>query len=195
MASEPDLRREAADRVNLRFDRQTAALDKVQREERESDARRQSWTIADSVTRQSILEQDKAKALNEHDQRWREARDRLTPRPSPAPSFDMMGGPPRRNLAKDYHDMRERADARRKEIETGFDQDIATLAATRAEKCEQFGRANEARDRGHREDRAQLAERHQQSFDRLVKQELDRADKWTSREFKQRSRDRDAREL
>ena len=55
--------------------------------------------------------------------------------------------------------------------------------------------ANEARDQAHSEARRDLAQSQQQSFERLVKKELDRADQWTSREFKQRSRDGDARDL
>jgi hypothetical protein len=54
---------------------------------------------------------------------------------------------------------------------------------------------NEARDQAHNEARRDLAHNQQQSFDRLVRKEVDRADKWTSREFKQRSRDGDARDL
>jgi hypothetical protein len=46
----------------------------------------------------------------------------------------------------------------------------------------------------HSEARRDLAQT-QQSFEAFVKKELDRADKWPSREFKQRSRDSDTRDL
>jgi hypothetical protein len=39
-----------------------------------------------------------------------------------------------------------------------------------------------------------LAERQQQSFDRLVQKEIDRAEQWKSSEFNQRSRADDARD-
>jgi hypothetical protein len=190
-----DLQRAAEDRIRLRFDRQTAALNQWQREERDRDARVQSRAVEDSLTRQADLEAAKTQELAEHDKLWREAKDRLAPRPAPAPAFDMMGGPPSRNLAKDYHDLRLRSDERRERIESDFDQRIGACVSARAEMQHGFARANEARGQAHKEDRRDLAERQQQSFDRLVKKELDRAEKWTSREFKQRSRDGNVRDI
>jgi hypothetical protein len=57
-----------------------------------------------------------------------------------------------------------------------------------------FARANEARDQGHAEDRLALANHQQESFERLVNREVERADRWTSREFKKRARDDNAHE-
>ncbi len=148
-----------------------------------------------SLANQAKLEADKKIALAEHDKLWKQASDRLTPRPIPAPAFDMMGGPPARNLVQDHDEMRQRSTERRDQIVKDFDQRIASTEATRAEMQQGFGRANEARDQAHSEARRDLAQTQQQSFERLVKKELDRADKWTSREFKQRSRDDDARDL
>ena len=91
--------------------------------------------------------------------------------------------------------MRQRWTDQREQIVKDFDQRIASTEATRAEMQQGFGRANEARDQAHSEARRDLAQNQQQSFERLVKNELARADKWTSREFKQRSRDSDARGL
>jgi hypothetical protein len=190
-----DLRRQAEDRVNLRFDRQNAALTEFQRGECECDAERQSRAVENSLANQAKLEADKTIALAEHDQLWKQASDRLTPRPIPAPAFDMMGGPPSRHLVQDHDEMRQRWTERRDLIVKDFDQRIASTEATRAEMQQAFGRANEALDGAHSEARRDLAQSQQQSFERLVRKELDRADKWTSREFKQRSRDGDARDL
>ena len=57
-----------------------------------------------------------------------------------------------------------------------------------------FAQANQARDLAHDEARRDLLQTQQQSFDRLVKQELDHADQWKSSEFNRRSRDDDARD-
>jgi hypothetical protein len=190
-----DLRRQAEDRVNLRFDRQNAALTEFQRGECERDADRQNRAVENSVANQAKLEADKKIALAEHGKRWKQASDRLTPRPIPAPAFDMMGGPPARNLVQDHEEMRQRWSERRDQIVKDFDHRIASTEAKRAEMQQGFGRANEARDQAHSEARRDLAHNQQQSFERLVRKELDRANKWTSREFKQRSRDGDARDL
>jgi hypothetical protein len=195
MASEPrDPEREARDRVALRQDRETRALTEFQRGECERDSERQNRALQNSIANQAKLEHDKESALAEHGKRWKEASDRLTPRPIPAPVFDMMG-PPARNLVQDHDEMRQRWTERRDQIVQDFDHRIAFTETTRAEIQQGFGRANEARDQAHSEARRDLAQSQQQSFERLVKKELDRADKWTSREFKQRSRDGDARDL
>jgi hypothetical protein len=106
-----------------------------------------------------------------------------------------MMGPPARNLVQDHDEMRQRWSERRDQIVKDFDERVASNEATHAEMQQGFGRANEARDQAHGEARRDLAQRQQESFERLVRKELDRADKWTSREFKQRSRDDDARDL
>lgn len=196
MAFEPrDPEREARDRVALRQNRETRTLTEFQRGECERDTERQNRALQNSVANQAKLEADKESALSEHDKLWKQASDRLTPRPIPAPAFDMMGGPPARNLVQDHDEMRQRWAEGRDQIVKDFDQRIASTEATRAEMQQEFGRANEARDQAHSEARRDLAQTQQQSFERLVRKELDRADKWTSREFKQRSRDDDARDL
>jgi hypothetical protein len=107
----------------------------------------------------------------------------------------MMGGPPARNLVQDHDEMLRSWTAQRDEIVKDFDERIADCERTRAEMLEGFGRANEDRDRGHEEDRLDLVQRQQRSFDRLVNKEIERADEWVSKEFKQRSRDDNERDL
>jgi hypothetical protein len=190
MATNPvDIRRAAEDRVRLRFERQTGAQTEWQRQERERDARLQSRAFADSVAGQTSIELDKTLTLRSHDREWQQAKDRLTHRPIPAPAFDMMGGPPPRNLAQDYDEMQRRSTARRDLTGKEFDERIAGCAAARAEMQQGFARANEARDQGHAEDRLALANRQRESFEELVNKEVERADRWVSREFKARSRD------
>jgi hypothetical protein len=196
MASElRDPEREARDCVARRQDRETKALTEFQRGQCDRDTERQNRALEDSVSRQAKLEADKETALAEQDNRWKQASDRLTPRPIPAPAFDMMGPPPARNLVQDHDEMRQRWSERRDQTVKDFDQRIAACEAARAEMQQGFGRANEARDRAHSEARRDLAQRQEQSFDRLVTKELDRADKWPRREFKQRSRGDGARDM
>ena len=195
MASEPrDLEREARDRVARRQERETRALTEFQRGQCDRDSERQNRALQNSIANQAKLETDKETVLAGHDKQWKQASDRLTPRPIPAPAFDMMG-PPTRNLVQDHDEMRQRWSERRDQTVKDFDQRIAACEAARAEMQQGFGRANEAHDQAHSEARRDLAQRQEQSFDRLVKKEIDRADQWTSREFKQRSRDDDARDL
>jgi len=178
MASDSrDPEREARDRVTLRQDRETRTLTEFQRAECERDTERQNRALQNSVANQAKLGHDKESALSGHDKRWKEASDRLTPRPIPAPAFDMMGGPPQRNLVQDHDEMRQRRAEGRYQIVKDFDQRVAASEAARAEMQEGFSRANEARDQAHSEARRDLTQRQQQSFDRLVRKELDRADK------------------
>jgi hypothetical protein len=195
MATEPtDIRQAAEDRVRLRFERQTGAQAQLHRQERERDAWLQSRTIEDSVAGQTAIELDKTLTLRSHDREWQQAKDRLAHRPIPAPAFTMMGGPPPRNLAQDYDEMHRRSTARRDQIVKDFDERIAGCAATRAEMQQGFVRANEARNQAHGEDRVALANRQRESFEKLVKKEVERADRWVSREFKARSRDDNSNE-
>jgi hypothetical protein len=59
---------------------------------------------------------------------------------------------------------------------------------------ERFAWANEAREQGHSEYRLALANQQRESFESLVNKEAERADRWTSREFKKRARDDNAHE-
>jgi hypothetical protein len=195
MASEPgDLKRqEAEERVNLRFDRQIRALAEFQRQESERHAQMQQRLLEDSVAQQADFETAKEQRLAAHDRLWQQAQDRLTPRP--ALTFDMMGGPPMRNLAQDYDEMLRSWTAQRDQIVKDFDQRIADCETTRTETLEGFGQANDTREHAHQEDRVALAERQQQSFEQLVRKELDRSDEWVSDKFKERSRDDNERDM
>ena len=132
MADPDDLKRAAENRVHRRFDRQTAALSEWQRQECARDADFQARSVVESVARQTLLQEQKKSALAEHDQLWKDARDRLTPRPVPAPAFDMMGGPPARNLVKDYDELQQRWSDRREQIVRDSDHDIRTCRRERA---------------------------------------------------------------
>jgi hypothetical protein len=130
-----------------------------------------------------------------HDRLWEQAKDRLAHKPEPALTFDMMGGPLSRNLAQDHDEMLRNWTAQRDQIVKDSDQRIADCEAARAEMLNGFGRANEALEQKHNEDRRVLAERQQQSFEQLVTKELDRSDDWVSDKFKERSRDDNERDL
>src|SRR5712671_2784422 len=139
MASDSrDPEREARDRIARRQDRETRALTEFQRQERERETERQNRALENSVANQAKLEHDKESALSGHDKRWKEASDRLTPRPIPAPAFDMMGGPPARNLVQDHDEMRQRRAEGRYQIVKNFDQRVAASEAARAEMQEGF---------------------------------------------------------
>jgi hypothetical protein len=195
MTDEPvDIRRAAEDRVHLRNERQTKALTECQRQESEHEARLRSRAIADSVASQAALELEKTLRLESHEREGRQARDRLAHRPIPAPAFDMMGGPPPRNLAKDHDDMNRSWTAKRDQIVKDLDERIAGCETARAEMQQGFARANQVREQRHSEDRLALANRQQKSFERLVNKEMERADRWTSREFQKRARDDNAHE-
>jgi hypothetical protein len=195
MTDEPaDIRRQAEDRVRLRFERQTTTQAEWQGQECARHTLLQSRAVVDSIASQAALELDKTLRLESHDRELRHAKDRLANRPVPAPAFDLMGGPPPRNLAKDHDDLNRNWTAKRDQIVKDFDENIAGHKAARAEMQQGFARANEARDQGYQQDRLSLANRQRESFERLVEKEVERADRWVSREFKTRGRDDNANE-
>jgi len=195
MADPDDLKRTAEERVRRRFERQTIALHDWQRGECQRDADFQANAVVESVARQTMLQEQKKNALAEHDKLWNQARDRLTPRPEAAPAFDMMGGPPTRNLVKDYDELQQRWSDRREQIVRDSDEDIATCRKERGAMLEGFAHSNEVREQRHNEDRLELAQRQEKAFEPLVQKEIDRADTWNSREFNRRSRDDHNRDL
>ena len=87
-----------------------------------------------------------------------------------------------------------RSTARRDQTVKEFDERIAGCGTARAEMQQGFARANDARDQGHAEDRIALANRQRESFEKLVTKEVERADRWVSREFKARGRDDNSNE-
>jgi hypothetical protein len=149
----------------------------------------QHHLLDDSLERRANIEAAKEQRLDAHKQRWEQAKDRLAHRPEPAPAFDMMGGPPSRNLARDHDEMLRNWTAQRDQIVKDFDQRIADCKATRTEMLKGFGHANEVLEQRHSEDRRALVERQRESFERLVGKELDRSHDWVSDKFKQRSHD------
>ncbi len=196
MSEESDKLQLAAEkRVRGRFERQTADLHRWQENETLRDLLSQSRFAEESRFRQMVLEGRKMTELAEHDKLWNQARDRLTPKPMPAPMFDLMGGPPRRDLAKDYDELRRGYEAGRAGIAARHDEGIAACKAERAEKLLAFDAVNTARADEHKENRLALDRRHEVTFEKQVKRELDRADRWTSRPFNRRSRDDNSRDL
>jgi len=185
----------AENRVRRRFDRETANLHSWQENETRSALQSQSRFIDESRFRQMVLEGRKMTELAERDRLWNETRDRLTPKPMPGPAFDMMGGPPRRNLAKDYDELRRGYEVGRAGISARHDEGIAACKADRAEKLLAFDAVNTARETEHKENRIALDRRHEVTFEKQVKRELDRADHWMSRPFNRRSRDDNSRDL
>ncbi len=196
MTDESDKLHLAAEkRVRRRFDRETADLHTWQEDETLRDLLSQSRFVAESHFRQAILEGQKMTELAEHDKLWIQARDRLTPKPAPAPVFDMMGGPPPRNLVKDYDELRRGYEAGRAGIAARHDEGIAACAAERAESLLAFDAVNTARADEHKENRRALDRRHKVTFEKQVKREFDRADRWMSRPFNRRSRDDNSHDL
>jgi hypothetical protein len=191
-----DPRTAATERVRKTDERRTAALDELQRRERQEDARAQSQVLMRLAARQAGVENTKSRTLEAYDRRWRQEKDRLAPtlNNTIAPPFDMMGGRPSRNLAKEHSDLDKQWTEGRALVAGRFDQSIARIETQRHETVEAFARANDARDREDADLRAALAQRQQDSFENRVTREEQRGGNWLSREVNERSRDNDDRE-
>ena len=196
MPREPhiDLRQEAERKVEQRFAQQREALFAQHREQRERDQRSQEQAVARIQQQQALLAEQKREALESHDRRWDQMRDRIAYKPDLAPS--PFGWTPPRDLNREYREMRRQWLDMKETIEQGFNE--------RNEKCQTaqddlrfaFDAANEIRAQHDREEYERLTQAQDRTRENAIQREETSLEQSVTREFEQRSRDAGAeREL
>ena len=98
MPREPsrNLRQEAERKVERRFAQQSEALFASHKEQRERDLRAQQQAIERVAQEQARIAENKRQALDQHERKWDQMRDRIAYKPEPAPS--PFGWTPPRDL-------------------------------------------------------------------------------------------------
>src|SRR6202166_5317533 len=106
MPREPsrNLRQEAERRVEQRFAKQSEALFASQKEQRERDVRAQQQAVERVAQEQARIGEQKREALDQHERKWDQMRDRIAYKPAPAPS--PFGWTPPRDLDREHREMR-----------------------------------------------------------------------------------------
>ena len=186
---EHDLRQEAESRVEQRFAQQREALFALQREQRERDQRAQQQSIERVAQEQARLADQKRQALDAHERKWDQMRDRVAYKLSPAPS--PFGLTPVRNLEREYREMRRQWLDQRETIEQAYNERIEKCQTAQDDLRFAFDAANEIQAQQNRADYERLIETQNHARDSAVEREQVRLEQSVSREFERRSRDMD----
>ena len=191
MPREPhvDLRQEAERKVEQRFAQQREALFAQHREQRERDQRSQEQAIARVQQEQARLAEQKREALEAHDRKWDQMRDRIAYKPDLAPS--PFGWTPPRDLNREYREMRRQWLDVKETIEQGFNERIEKCQTAQDDLRFAFDAANEIQAQQNRADYERLIETQNHGRDSAVEREQVRLEQSVSREFERRSRDID----
>src|SRR6185437_9071567 len=158
MPREPhvDLRQVAERKVEQRFAQQREALFAQHREQRERDARAQEQAIARVQQEQARLAEQKREAVEAHDRKWDQMRDRIAYKPELAPS--PFGWTPPRDLNREYREMRRHWRDVKETIEQGFNERIEKCQTAQDDMRFGFDAANEIRAQRDREEYEKLME-------------------------------------
>jgi len=188
MPREPhvDLRQEAERKVEQRFAQQREALFAQHREQRERDSRAQEQAIARVRQAQERLAEQKREALEGHERKWDEMRDRIAYKPAPAP---FMGFSPPRDIEREYREMRRQWLDVKETIEQGFNERIEKCQTAQDDLRFAFDAANEIRAQHDREEYERLTETQERTRDSAVQREETKLEQSVAQEFEERSRD------
>ena len=196
MPREPhvDLRQEAERKVEQRFAQQREALFAQHREQRERDQRSQEQAIARVQQEQARLAEQKREALEAHDRKWDQMRDRIAYKPDLAPS--PFGWTPPRDLNREYREMRRQWLDVKETIEQGFNERIEKCQTAQDDLRFAFDATNDIRAQRDREEYERLTQTQDRTRDSAVQREETKLEQSVAREFEERSRDAGAeREL
>lgn len=181
-----DLRHQAEQNVERRFDQQREALFAQHREQRERDRHAQEQAINRIAQEQTRLAEQKRQALEAHERKWDEMRDRIAYKPEPAPQF---GWTPRRNIEREYREMRQQWQDIRETIEQGFNERIEKCQTAKDDLRFAFDAANDIQAQKDRESYEQLMHKQEAERWNAIQREEARLEQSVSREFEQRSRE------
>ena len=152
MPREPsrNLRQEAERRVEQRFAQQSEALFASHKEQRERDLRAQQQAIERVAQEQARIADNKRQALEQHERKWDQMRDRIAYKPEPAPS--PFGWTPPRDLDREHREMRRQWLDQRETIEQAFNERIEKCQTAQDDLRFAFDAANEIQAQRNRAD-------------------------------------------
>ena len=152
MPREPgrDLRQEAERKVEQRFAQQSEALFASQKEQRERDLRAQQQAVERVAQEQARIAEQKREALDQHERKWDQMRDRIAYKPAPAPS--PFGWTPPRDLDREYREYRRQWLDQRETIEQAYNERIEACQTAQDDLRFAFDAANEIQAQNNRAD-------------------------------------------
>src|SRR5579872_25663 len=191
MPREPDrdLRQQAERKVEQHFAKQSEALFASHKEQRERDLRSQQQAVERVAQEQARIADNKRQALDQHERKWDQMRDRIAYKPEPAPS--PFGWTPPRDLDREHREMRRQWLDQRETIEQTYNERIEKCQTAQDDLRFAFDAANEIQAQQNRADYERLIETQNHARDSAVEREQARLEQSVSREFERRSRDRD----
>ena len=181
-----DLRQEAERKVEQRFAQQREALFAQHREQRERDQRSQEQAIARVQQEQARLAEQKREALEAHERKWDQMRDRIAYKPDLAPS--PFSWTPPRDLNREYREMRRQWLDVKETIEQGFNERIEKCQTAQDDLRFAFDAANDIRAQRDREEYEWLTQTQDRTRDSAIQREETKLEQSVAREFEERSR-------
>jgi hypothetical protein len=179
-------RLEAERRVEQRFAQQREALFASHKEQRERDLHAQQQAIGRVAQEQARIAEQKRQALESHERKWDQMRDRVAYKPEPAPFFGMT---PPRDIEREYREMRRQWLDQRETIEHGFNERIEKCQIAQDDLRFAFDAANDIQAQRNREEYERLTETQDRTRWSAIKREETRIERSVAQEFEQRSRD------
>jgi hypothetical protein len=189
MPREPgrDLRQEAERKVEQRFAQQREALFASQKEQRERDLHAQQQAVERVAQEQARIAEQKREALDRHERKWDQMRDRIAYKPEPAPS--PFGWTPPRDLDREYREYRRQWLDQRETIEQGYNERIEACQTAQDDLRFAFDAANEIQAQNNRESYDALIQTQDRTRDTAIQREESRREQSVTREFQHHSRD------
>jgi hypothetical protein len=189
MPREPgrDLRQEAERKVEQRFAQQREALFASQKEQRERDLRAQQQAVERVAQEQARINDQKREALDRHERKWDQMRDRIAYKPAPAPS--PFGWTPPRDLDREYREFRRQWLDQRETIEQAYNERIEACQTAQDDLRFAFDAANEIQAQNNRESYDALIQTQDRTRDTAIQREESRQEQSVTREFQHHSRD------
>ena len=185
--TEPDLRQEAERKVEQRFAQQSEALFASHKEQRERDLRAQQQAIERVAQEQARIGENKRQALEQHERKWDQMRDRIAYKPEPAPS--PFGWTPPRDLDREHREMRRQWLDQRETIEQAFNERIEKCQTAQDDLRFAFDAANEIQAQRNRADYETLIRTQDRTREKRSSGMSSRMEQSITQEFQQHSRD------
>jgi hypothetical protein len=189
MPREPyrDLRQEAEQKVEQRFAQQTEALFASHKQQRECDMRAQQQAIERVAREQARIAENKRQALEQHERKWDQMRDRIAYKPELAPS--PFGWTPARDLAREHREIRRQWLDQRETIEQGFNERIEKCQTAQDDLRFAFDGANEIQAQKNRADYETLVATQDRTRESAIQREESRIEHSIAEEFERHSRE------
>ncbi len=151
------------------------------------DLRAQQQAVERVAQEQARIADNKRQALDQHERKWDQMRDRIAYKPEPAPS--PFGWTPPRDLGREHREMRRQWLDQRETIEQAFNERIEKCQTAQDDLRFAFDAANEIQAQKNRADYETLVATQDRTREIAVQREETRIEQSVTQEFTRNSRD------